>query len=210
MPLPTKGLNTGCVNARSSNTRHFNTRRFNTKGFTFLELLCVLCIVAIFSAIAIPSYQHIYSSGQANTTMGTISSLIRLARNYAVTQRVTTTLCPSTDGETCGSDWTKGILLFEDEDNNSQLDKQDRQIFFRSPFLKQGSLQWNALRNNVQFSFRGLPRGSIGSFIYCPENGDDSYGRVLILSFQGKLRAGKDSDKDGIIESGSNRNISCS
>mgnify|MGYP003862709201 CR=1 FL=1 len=179
-------------------------------GFTLIELLCALSIVVILSAVALPSLQDIYLRSEANASINRVSGLIRLARSSAITQSVTTTLCPSQDGQTCAENWEDGTLLFIDINKNKQLDDEDQIIQYQSPFLSNGSLQWLSFRNAIQFTSRGYPNGTIGSFIYCPDNMDETYGKSAILNFQGKLRQGKDSNGDGIIESGNKHNISCS
>ena len=42
---------------KNYSVEHFSQNKFN-QGFTLIELMIVVVIVAIFSAIAIPSYQH--------------------------------------------------------------------------------------------------------------------------------------------------------
>jgi len=147
---------------------------------------------------------------EASTNINQLSSLIRLAKNTAVNQSTTMTLCPSFNGKTCEKNWGEGIMLFRDINGNSQLDDEDTLIQLKSPFLNEGTLKWQSLKNKLQFSPRGLPRGTIGSFTYCPENKDEHYGRSAILSLQGKIRLGKDQNQDGIVESGNKKNIICS
>ena len=182
----------------------------DSKGMTLIELLCTLSIVAILSTIAAPSLTHLFLQSEAVTSMNQLTSFIRLTKNTALNQSTIMTLCPSLNGQSCATEWGKGIMLFSDINGNAQLDDEDKLIQFKSPFLNNGTLKWLSLRNRVQFSSRGLPHGTIGSFIYCPESADEHYGKSAIISFQGKVRLGKDTNQDGIVESGNKQNISCS
>jgi len=180
------------------------------RGFTLIELIATLVIVTILSMTAIPSFKHIYLTSKATTVINQVIGLTRLARNTAVSEKITTTLCPSLDGLTCSGEWKDGVILFTDKNTNSQIDGNDHVVRFYQPFIDAGFLNWKSLRNKIQFSSSGLPRGTIGSFVYCPNNQDHLYAKSMILSFQGRIRSGQDLNQDGIVETGSGQNISCS
>ena len=179
-------------------------------GFTLTELTIVLAIVAISSTLIIPSFNYLVSYNTSASSSNQISGMIKYARNIAVTHSTNTTLCPSIDGMSCTKTaWQDGIILFQDKDADGLIDKEDKVERFVRPFLDKGTLRWRSLRNKVQFNSRGAARGTTGSFVYCPENKDEKMGASLILSLQGRLRKGPDSNSDGIPESGSHKNISC-
>jgi len=178
-------------------------------GFTLLELLITLSITAILLSISIPSFKEMVLESQAESTINHISRLIRLARNTAVTQGTTSTLCPSSDGKHCDGVWKEGVLLFTDKNKNGALDGEDIVIQFLHPFFDQGDLTFKSFRNLIQFSAKGTPQGTIGSFIYCPSDNNIEHAKALILNFQGRLRRGYDFNNDGIEEAGNHRNISC-
>jgi len=178
-------------------------------GFTLLELLVTLSITAILFSISTPSFKEMILESQADSAINHISRLIRLARNIAVTQGTTSTLCPSSDGKKCDGEWKEGVLLFTDKNKNSVVDGKDSVIQFSHPFIEQGDLTLKSLRNLIQFSAKGTPQGTIGSFIYCPSDNNIQHAKALILSFQGRLRRGYDFNNDGIEEAGNHKNISC-
>ena len=178
-------------------------------GFTLVELLTTLVIVAVLTMTAVPSFKHIYHANKSTAVINQVVGVTRLARNTAVTEKITTTLCPSTDGATCSGEWKDGAILFTDNNTNSQIDGNDHIVRFYQPFIDSGSLSWRSLRNKIQFLSTGLPRGTIGSFVYCPSNQDLQYAKSMILSFQGRIRSGQDRNKDGIVETGSGQNVSC-
>jgi len=178
-------------------------------GFTLLELLITLSITAILFAVSTPSFKEMILESQAESTINHIARLIRLARNIAVTQATTSTLCPSIDGKYCNGAWEDGVMLFTDRNKNNIVDEKDVVVQFLQPFIDQGNLRLKSMRNLIQFSAQGTPQGTIGSFIYCPSDKSLRHAKTLILSFQGRLRRGYDFNKDGIEETGNHKNISC-
>lgn len=181
----------------------------STQGFTLIETLIVLIISAVLLMLATPSF-HAYSAKSASQkTMEALSGLIRFTRNHALNKLSTTVLCPSTTGTQCEQDWQSGTLIFEDKNNDYQLNDDDVVLNFSTPLSDKGTITWTALRNYLAFSGQGLSANSAGSFIYCPENKDTAYANALIVSFSGKLRYAEDSNHDGIKESGNNNNIAC-
>ncbi|WP_068544047.1 type IV pilin protein [Thermodesulfatator autotrophicus] len=72
------------------------------KGFTLVELLIVVAIIAILSAVAIPQYTKYKRKAAASAATGQIASCMsELAAAYADDSTVTTWNC-DVDGNTCG------------------------------------------------------------------------------------------------------------
>ena len=178
-------------------------------GFTLFELLIVLTIIAILLSFATPSFYSFSAKTEAKAVIQTLSGLIRLTRNNAINMQIPSLLCPSKDGLVCDNNWEEGVLIFEDVNNDKQLNNAENVIYFQGTLIDSGSIHWTALHNYVAFSGEGLNSSSAGSFIYCPENQDPHFAHALIISFSGKLRRAIDSNNDGIREIGNNKNINC-
>lgn len=185
------------------------TLKYKAKGFTLIEVLIVITIVSILVAIVTPDFYAQSAHNSAKQTIHKISGLIRLARNHAVNHQVSTVLCPSSSGKMCEQNWSEGGMIFEDKNLDKKFNGNDSLIAFDTTTVSAGSIQWTALRNFLAFSGKGISGNSAGSFIYCPENKDARFAHALIVSFSGKMRYAKDSNHDGIRESGNKRNIDC-
>ncbi|QIL21706.1 GspH/FimT family pseudopilin [Thermomonas sp. HDW16] len=94
--------------------------RHRTAGFTLIELATTLSVVAICAGIALPSMAALIERQRASTAVGSLMSHMALARMAAISHNRRAILCPSADGNTClaGTDWSRGWMLFLDEDGN--------------------------------------------------------------------------------------------
>ena len=178
-------------------------------GFTLFETLIVLTIIGILMSFATPSFYAFSAKTEAKAVIQTLSGLIRHTRNNAINMQTPSLLCPSKEGLICENNWEEGVLIFEDTNNDKQLNNAENVIYFQESLIDSGSIHWTALHNYVAFSGEGLNSSTAGSFIYCPENKDPHYAHALIISFSGKLRRAIDSNNDGIRETGNNKNINC-
>lgn len=179
-------------------------------GFTLLEMLFTVMIAALLFSLAAPAFQSFSAQSKAKNSIHKLSGVLRHARNHAVHYQKPVLVCPSEDGVNClRQDWQRGIMVFEDRNQNRQAEASETLIYFQAPFIEHAKLSWNGLRNNLLFSELGLPSGSAGSFVYCPNNGDVKYAHGLIISFSGKIRLAEDYNRDGIRESGNHKNLVC-
>lgn len=81
-------------------------------GFTLIELMVVIAIVAILSSIGYPSFRELMLNNRMTSDANALQGALQFARSEAATQRRTMTVCPSTDGATCNSDdWNNDIII---------------------------------------------------------------------------------------------------
>jgi type IV fimbrial biogenesis protein FimT len=94
-------------------------------GFTLLELMITLAVLAILTAIAVPSFQTLLERNRLTSATNDLLGALMMARSNAVTRRVITRVCPSTNASTCATgtvNWATGWIVTEDPTNQGWTD----------------------------------------------------------------------------------------
>ncbi len=91
-----------------------------SSGFSVVETLIVLVIIALVLGFAVPGLQHQIIAKEVDAASGRLSRDLQLARVDAIHRGVPVVLCPSPDGASCqfGGQWRHGWVGFEDRDRN--------------------------------------------------------------------------------------------
>jgi type IV fimbrial biogenesis protein FimT len=85
-------------------------------GFTLIETLVALAILAIVVSIAAPSFTRTLQSNRAAVMSNELLGAMQIARSEALKRRTDVTLCRrNVAGDACesGTDWTAGWLMIQ-------------------------------------------------------------------------------------------------
>ena len=84
-------------------------------GFTLIEMMVTVSVMAILLAIAVPSFQGVALSSKLTSLANDFVASAQLARSEAIKRNRPARLCASSDGATCTGDWKDGwVVLRED------------------------------------------------------------------------------------------------
>jgi len=94
--------------------------RLKIRGFTALELLVTMAIVAILLSAGVPTFKNYSWNLRMKTAMDSLQTDLNLARRRAISLNVQTVTCPSSADDTCSgnSDWQNGWIVFTDMNTN--------------------------------------------------------------------------------------------
>lgn len=93
-----------------------------TGGFTLIETMTALAIVAITATIGLPAFNGVLQRTRTTTALHLLTSTLASARSTAVMRRQPVSVCPSRDQRSCRSDgvWEQGWIVFVDAQRTGQ------------------------------------------------------------------------------------------
>ncbi len=80
-------------------------------GFTLIELMVTISLLAVLLGIGVPSFQATIQGNRIATTANDMVAALHLARSEAVRRGVNMTLCPSNNQSTCSGVWADGWVV---------------------------------------------------------------------------------------------------
>ncbi|MCQ3830767.1 GspH/FimT family pseudopilin [Microbulbifer elongatus] len=181
-------------------------------GFTLIELIVGIAILAIAISLAAPSMSELVRRYRSESKAQELFDLLIFMRVKAYSEQQRYTLCPIGADSNCGNDWALGAMLFADSDADGEKDADEMVERTFSGAEAGGTLNWRAFNNLGYITFRpnGTTPAQSGHFAYCPPNRDEKIGWIIVLNVIGRPYFGKDRDGDGVRETGSGDNLSCS
>jgi type IV fimbrial biogenesis protein FimT len=84
------------------------------KGFTIIELMVTLAVLAVVVAIAAPSFSGLLRDSRNQAIRNEMASALQMARSEAVKRRTNVIICKrNEDNDDCdnGNDWSNGWLI---------------------------------------------------------------------------------------------------
>lgn len=161
----------------------------NNLGFTYLECVITLTVVAIVAALAAPSFSRLIQDNKVETATHALLEAVKTTRSYAIKGNRRTTLASAPS-------WEDGWIIFYDDNHNGAIDqnetllldsqaipthvivKGNRYVDDYISYLGTGESRWAGGRKGGAFQ--------AGTITICPEKAGEGY--ELILSRGGRLR----------------------
>ena len=154
------------------------------RGYTLIELLTVLGIVAIVAAAAVPGFSRLLLDSRRNATVTSAMHAVNLARQLAAIRDEPIHLCGTQDDRACSgrTDWSGGLLLANDSADLLRV----------LPLTAAGRMsQVRSNRAAIRFE-GGSGFASPATLTICDQRGSRA-ARALIISRSGRPRV---SDRD--------------
>lgn len=163
-----------------------NTMQIRTAGFTLIELMVTLSVLAILLTIGIPSLQMFIQNSRLQSQSTSLMGDLNYARAEAVRLGSPIAVCASADGATCSGTlvWETGWVVFNDVNTNNTVDANE--LLRAAPALGGGNTMRSG-RTLVRFNAQGFSNGFNDTFRVCDIRGP-ARARGVVLSNQGRVR----------------------
>ncbi|QCO68133.1 prepilin-type N-terminal cleavage/methylation domain-containing protein [Luteimonas yindakuii] len=170
------------------------------RGFTLVELMVTIAIVAILAAIALPSFRASFRSNRLATTTNELLASLSLVRSEATRSTIGAGLCASDDGLSCSGTWDDGWLVWVDRPGgnagqfNSGVDEVVRFIDGHRQ-MQLSATTAGSMANAIGFDQRGRPLAAASPVQItvqpedCPQGSENV--RVVSMTLAGQIKTVK-------------------
>ena len=144
-------------------------------GFTLIELMVTIAVMAIFMGVVLPNTVTFINSTRLTSNINSLMSDFMLARTEASSRGVRVVVCPAVAAAACSTDagdWSTGRLIFADVNADGLFDTGDTAIKYVGEISK------------VAFTLTGFPNSLAITFSLT--SGSDSSGRQLKMDISGR------------------------
>ena len=161
-------------------------------GFTLVELMVALIVLAVLATIAFPSFQSTIRSNRVVSAHNELIGLLNLARSDAIRNNRGGGVCGSSDGASCDGSWSGGMLAFADTNGDGEMSSGETVLRFVNGSLK---LTVSGPSEVIAFDGRGRRRASTDQQILLEPDvcsKDALHKRTLTVNASGQIRSTKE------------------
>lgn len=164
------------------------------RGFTIIELLVTVAVLAIVLSVGVPSFVDLIRNNRAATEANLFIGALSVARSEAIKRGSRVTICKTSDQLSCttSGDWAQGWLVFADPNENASVDAGEPVIQVYQP-LDGTTLAGNTLISDyISYIADGTTKKTDGGL----QNGTVSLcrpptGRSIVINKAGRVRVEK-------------------
>jgi type IV fimbrial biogenesis protein FimT len=160
-------------------------------GFTLVELIVVITIVAILMAIGVPSYRYVTTANRVSSEVNGLLGDMQFARAEAIKEGSTVSVCSSSNATSCtaSTDWRVGWIIFSDTGAIGTVDGTDTVLRMGKGFTSTDTFASNPGTTVVTFNRDGFAQGLGGAVVLSLHDAtaNRAYTRCLDITIIGAL-----------------------
>ncbi len=185
-------------------------------GFTLIELIVVISIIAIVASVGVPLYNSFIKDNRLSSATVTLLGEFQYARSEAVKRNSQVTICASSNGSSCNSsDWEDGRLVFVDDGAGTPANAANGAVDSETILKAFGAASSGMTFTPTLFTTSGYiifsgdgTVSDVGTLVICD---DRSVPQAININMTGQARKAYDSDEsvDGVVNNFSGVNVTC-
>lgn len=169
-------------------------------GFTLIEVMVVIALIAIMLTMAVPSFTTMVMNNRLSTQANSLVIAVNLARSEAIKRNRNVVLCRSANGTSCAAGgWEQGWIIYVDADptDGPGVNTGAGDVILREFSALTGT---NTLRASANYtaSITYVPSGfstQAGTLVLCDDRDNDgdtadaedfARGRAIIINNTGR------------------------
>jgi type IV fimbrial biogenesis protein FimT len=160
-----------------------------TAGFTLMELMLTITVLAVLLGIAVPSFRETMERNRLIGANNDFVSALNYARSEALKRSNPVSLCSSTNGSTCAAstDWSRGWIAFGDTNANGNLDGAET-LLQAWPATDTNFTLTSTTRTFVRYGSTGVSSGT-ETFNLLKTGCTGNRARQIAISLTGRIRS---------------------
>lgn len=158
------------------------------KGFTLLEMVVVLLILAVLMFFAYPAFTKMLEKQESRLVSQHIHNAIRMAKIETLASSRDVIICAMNEKDECSKSAQQRFVAYVDKNRNSRFDKDDYYLLNQPLGLKYGMIHMRASLGRDYMKFMGdtgRPRGNFGHIRYCSQSDQKQLSYQIVINAHG-------------------------